>query len=53
MKIGVLFWILMLLWLILGSWYFWGSWGPVGVNFGVWILLALLGWASFGPPLQR
>lgn len=55
MTLGLLFWILMLLWLI-----FWGltTWGPPG-PYGVWghnvvlfILLLLLGWQAFGPPIR-
>jgi hypothetical protein len=59
MKIGLLFWILMLFWLLFGLWLYWptGSgtgvaYGPVGGNLLLFLLLGLLGWKVFGPPLQ-
>jgi hypothetical protein len=58
MQKGLLFWVLMLLWLIFGLWVAWpaggGSqaFGPVGVNLLLFILIALLGWKAFGPPVQ-
>lgn len=56
MKIGFLFWLLMILWLIFGFWVYWpagGQWQPLGSNLLLWILLALLGWKVFGAPLQE
>lgn len=55
MTIGLLFWVLMLLWLLFG--FFRDSpqlqgWGPFGHNFLLWVLLALLGWQTFGPMLR-
>lgn len=54
MSMGLVFWILMLLWLV-----FWGlsTWGPLtqfpwGGNLLLFILLLLLGWASFGAPIH-
>jgi hypothetical protein len=59
MKIGLLFWILMLVWLLFGAWTYWptGSatvvaYGPVGGNLLLLLLVGLLGWKVFGPPLQ-
>lgn len=56
MPMGVLFWVLMLLWLLLGLWWSWPpegrGWGPVGGNLMLFLLLLLLGWKVFGPPLQ-
>jgi hypothetical protein len=56
MQKGLLFWLLMLLWLVLGLWVTWpvggGAYGPVGVNLLLFVLIALLGWKEFGPPLQ-
>jgi len=56
MTIGLVFWILMLLWLILGIYWNWPAGQP---NYPVWggnlllfILLLLLGWAEFGPPIR-
>jgi len=59
MKIGLLFWILMLVWLLFGLWWQWpaGSggavaYGPVGGSVLLFILVSILGWKTFGPPLQ-
>jgi len=59
MTIGLVFWILMLLWLILGVYWNWPAGGPQGPNYPVWggnillfILLLLLGWGVFGPPIR-
>lgn len=58
MQKGLLFWVLMLLWLVFGLWTYWpasgGStaFGPVGVNLLLFLLIGLLGWKAFGPPLQ-
>lgn len=59
MKIGLLFWLLMLIWLIFGFVIYWpsGSFGfysvaPLGGTLLLWVLLALLGWKVFGPILQ-
>jgi hypothetical protein len=59
MKIGLLFWILMLVWLLFGLWSQWpaggGSaiaYGPVGGSLLLFILIGILGWKLFGPPLQ-
>jgi hypothetical protein len=51
---GLLFWILMILWLILGLWAVWPitNFGLAGGNLLLFILLGLLGWKVFGPPLQ-
>jgi hypothetical protein len=53
MPIGILFWTLMLLWLILGFWMYWPALSWVGAHTLVFVLLGLLGWRTFGPPLQR
>src|SRR5688500_4795271 len=55
MRVGLLFWILMILWLIFGFIAYWPSvgaayWG-VGGHALLWVLLALLGYKTFGPPL--
>jgi hypothetical protein len=57
MAIGLLFWILMLFWLIFGLWSHWpvsapNQWRPLGNSFLLFILLLLLGWAAFGPPIR-
>lgn len=61
MKIGVLFWVLMILWIVFGLFVFWPTavgigvvaYAPLGVNVLLWVLLFLLGWAVFGAPLQK
>lgn len=53
MPLGLAFWILMLLWLAFGVWWNWpnhATW--IGGNALLFILLALLGWHEFGPPLH-
>ena len=58
MRIGSLFWILMILWFIFGLWLLWpasggsAAYGPMGGNLLLFILLGLLGWKSFGAPLK-
>ena len=57
MSIGLAFWILMLLWLVGG--FVWhgpgamsGQYWPLGSNLLLFVLLVLLGWHAFGPPLR-
>lgn len=52
MSIGLCFWILMLLWLVFGLWHSWPNYYPVGSNLLLFILLLLLGWHAFGPPIH-
>jgi hypothetical protein len=57
MPMGILFWVLMVLWLIFGLWrgsddLKSGRYGPTGGNLLLFVLLGLLGWRAFGPPLQ-
>jgi hypothetical protein len=57
MPIGILFWVLMILWLLFGFWWNGsdlraGNYGNFGGNLLLFVLLALLGWRAFGPPLQ-
>lgn len=54
MTFQFLFWILMLLWLLFGgAWHFAlvGAFGPVGFGLLLFVLVGLLGWKVFGPPL--
>jgi hypothetical protein len=59
MTIGFIFWLLMLIWLIFG--FFLGqpvSIGnttvpPWGGHLFQWVLLALLGWGTFGFPIHQ
>lgn len=58
MQIGLAFYIIMLLWLVFGLWSGWPAPGvpanyrPLGGTLLLFILLLLLGWQIFGPPLQ-
>ena len=57
MSKGLVFWVLMLLWLVLGLWtnraeFKAGNVPAFGGGLILFILLFLLGWATFGPPLQ-
>lgn len=57
MAMGLMFWILMLLWLVFGAVAYWpgsqfGHYGPAGNWLLLFILLLLLGWHAFGPPIK-
>lgn len=58
MTLGLAYWILMLLWLVLGLYVGWSDWSVgvrpfiIGGNLLLFILLLLLGWQVFGPPLR-
>lgn len=58
MGLGLAFWILMLLWLVFGLAWNWpgnavvGQYGPIGNALLLFILLLILGWHDFGPPLH-
>lgn len=57
MTLSIAFWVLMLLYLVLGGWWWWpavppanspASWRPFGGHLFLWLLLLILGWATFG-----
>ena len=59
MSLGLAFWIGMLIWLLLGLWTNWPAEGgvtfslrPFGGTIFLFVLLGLLGWKVFGPPLH-
>ena len=55
MSLGLCFWILMLLWLVLGLYVAWtvpATHYIAGGNLMLFLLLLLLGWKVFGPPLH-
>lgn len=52
MSMGLMFWILMLFLLIFGFWSTWPNYPLVGHGLIVFLLLALLGWHSFGAPVH-
>lgn len=57
MTLAVLFWVLMIVWLVFGFWsgyvpgqpYSFRAWGGGVLGF---VLLAILGWATFGAPVK-
>jgi hypothetical protein len=52
---GLAFWILMLLWLVLGiahRFALLGEYGVWGIALVPFLLLLLVGWQVFGPPLR-
>jgi hypothetical protein len=57
MTLGLLYWILMLFWLVFGFWWHWpvtspNSWRPLGNSLLLFVLLLILGWATFGAPIR-
>ena len=49
------FWIIYVLCVIFGLWSEWpsdGNYRPLGGRFVVFVLLGLLGWGLFGPPIK-
>lgn len=56
MTLGLMFWILMLLWFFYAIAWHWGTvpaaWAPFGNAVLLFILLFLLGWHAFGPPVH-
>lgn len=57
MTIGAIFWLLMILWLVFGLYWYrtdirGGNYGVLGGNVMLFILLFLLGWRTFGFPIQ-
>ena len=53
MGIGLLFWILYLFWILFGLWWNWPGYQTwVGGNLLTAILIFLLGWGVFGPPIH-
>jgi len=55
---GLLFWIVMVVWLLVGVWGYWPAggaapaYGPLGWGLVLFVLVGLLGWQVFGPPLR-
>ena len=52
MTLGLAYWILMLLWLVFGVWSSWPDIKAAGGNGLLFILLVLIGWKVFGPPIH-
>jgi hypothetical protein len=56
MSFGLVYWILMLIWFVFGlAWHagYAGSYGFIGSTLLLFILLLLLGWKVFGPPVHE
>ncbi len=52
MSLGLAFWILMLVWLVFGVWNTWPNHILMGGNLLLFVLIGLLGWHAFGPPIH-
>lgn len=52
MSLGLAFWIAMFIWLIFGVWSVWPDYKASGGNALLFLLLVLLGWQVFGPPIH-
>lgn len=57
MSFALVYWILMLLWLVFGLWGNWPqgetkNFRPIGGTLLLFILLVILGWHAFGPPIH-
>jgi hypothetical protein len=52
MQIGIAFWVVYLLYVVLGFWLSWPNLRGSAPNFVLMILVALLGWRVFGPPIN-
>jgi hypothetical protein len=55
MTLGLAYWSLMIIWLVFGMYFGYSAGGSpylIGGNLLLFILLLLLGWATFGPPLR-
>lgn len=48
----LLYWILMLFWLVLGIWTTWPNYRAGAPNLILFVLMVILGWAEFGPPIK-
>ena len=55
MSLGLAFYVLMLIWLVFGLYFGYSTGGSpfvIGGNLMLFILLLLLGWQVFGPPIR-
>lgn len=58
MPAGIWFWIIYVICVLFGAFCYWprdaspGAWRPFGGSLVVFVLLGLLGWKVFGPPIQ-
>ncbi len=51
---GMLFWVIYVLCVIFGGWFGYTGFGyyGLGCSLVVFVLIGILGWANFGPPVQ-
>ncbi len=54
MSIGLLFWIIVIIGFVLWGWVTWTPNAPYAPYHPIiwWILIVLLGWGVFGPPIH-
>ncbi len=52
MSFSLAYWIVMLIWLVFGLWSTWPNVRAGGGNLLLFILLVIVGWKVFGPPLH-
>jgi hypothetical protein len=56
MSAGIWFWILYVLCLFVGLFFNWpgerNGWRPIGWTFAAFVLIGLLGWTVYGPPVR-
>lgn len=53
MSFGLMYWILMLIWLVFSLWSSWPNVKAGGPSLLLFVLLVLLGWKVFGPPIHQ
>lgn len=56
MSAGIWFWLLYVICILFGGWSVWpednSRFRPLGIWFVTFVLFGLLGWKTFGPPIQ-
>lgn len=55
MSLGLVFWVLMLLWVVLWFYPHWSpapNWPVISGGLLLFLLLLILGWHDFGPPIR-
>ena len=54
MSLAIAYWVIMLLWIVLGLWSHWPMRSPVIIvgDLILFLLLIIVGWKVFGPPIN-
>ena len=52
MTLAVAYWVIMLVWLVFGVWSSWPLKAAISGNLVLFVLLVIVGWKVFGPPIQ-